>query len=92
MTSEQTSIKYFLINPINLNRWMQQNKAEYTGDFLDGCLLDNFVVKTKRGYAAVYEKYVNEGMSTYRIEWQAGNADNVFANWYMFEQNCFAEQ
>lgn len=83
----------FRINPgANFEKWAHQNNAEYTGDFLCGCLLDNFVMVTKRGYAAFYEHYVNGGMSDYYVEFQAGAAKDVFNAWYEFEQRMAANE
>ena len=56
-------IKKFLLDPAALDKWMYQNKAIYTGDYIEGCLLDNFVVGTRRGYAAIYENYINANRS-----------------------------
>jgi hypothetical protein len=67
-------------------KWARQNGAEYTGDYVEGCLLDSFVVATRRGYAAFYEHYVNEWTSDYLVEFQAGAAQTVFSNWYKFEE------
>lgn len=61
-------MKQFIVEPGNLEKWLYQNKAEYTGLFYDGCLLDNFAVITKNGAAGIYEKYVNPNQSTYLIE------------------------
>ena len=58
----------FYLNPQHLDKWIYQNDAEYLGDFVPGSLLDNFTLITRRGYAAVYEHYVNEWCSDYRIE------------------------
>lgn len=69
----------------DFEKWMYQNGAVYTGDYVDGCLLDNFVVCTKRGFAAVYEHYVNCWTSDYYIEFQPGAAQEVFRRWYDFE-------
>ena len=81
-------IKTFILNPRNLEKWLYQNKAENTGDFVEGCLLDNWVVMTKRGFAAIYEKYVNPNQSEYLIEWETGPAQNVFSHWYDFEEGA----
>ena len=56
----------FLLN-MNLVKWMHQNNAEYTGEFFDGCLLDNFIVTCKNGVAALYEHYCNEWSSCYEV-------------------------
>lgn len=51
----------------DINKWLHQNEAEYTGDFFDGCLLDNFVVSCKNGIAALYEHYSNCWSSCYEV-------------------------
>lgn len=79
-------IKKFLLDPAALEKWLHQNKAIYTGDFLEGCLLDSFIVSTRRGYAAIYEKYINANKSGYYVEFEAGPAKNVFSNWYKMEE------
>lgn len=56
----------FLLN-IDLEKWMHQNGAEHTGDFFDGCLMDNFIVGCKNGVAALYEHYINEWSSCYEV-------------------------
>lgn len=45
----------FYLNAGALGRWMHQNKALYTGAYVEGVLIDSFVVETKRGVAAIYE-------------------------------------
>lgn len=77
-------IKKILLDPAALEKWMHQNKANYTGDFLEGCLLNNFIVSTRRGYAAIYEKYINPNKSGYYIEFEAGTAAAIFNNWSEF--------
>lgn len=57
--------------------------AEYTGDFIDGVLLDNYMLSTAGGYIAVYEQYVNSNMSCYRIEY--GDDAAVMERWQRFE-------
>ena len=79
-------MKTLIIGSCDLEKWLHQNRAQYTGDFLEGCLLDNFVVMTRRGYAAIYEKYLNANSSCYRVEWEPGPAQNVFKRWYDFEK------
>jgi hypothetical protein len=71
-------------------KWVHQNNAEYTGDYVEGCLLDNFIMYTRRGYAAFYEHYINEWTSDYYVEFQAGAAQTVFSNWYQFEKEANA--
>lgn len=68
------------------HKWRHQNSAEFTGDYVEGCLLDSFVMSTRRGFAAFYENYVNEWTSDYYVEFQAGAAQDVFSNWYKFEE------
>lgn len=66
-------------------RWMHQNGAEYAGPYVDGVLLDSFVVSTRRGYAAIYETYRNEWTSTYTVTFQPGSAPDVWKEWEAFE-------
>ena len=66
---EEIKIKSYILR--DLEKWMKQNKAEYTGMFFEGCLLDNFMLSTKRGYAAIYEKYVNANCSEYLMKFAA---------------------
>lgn len=47
----------FDINPKYFDKWFYQNKAAYIGDYVEGVLLDNFVIATKRGFAAVGYAY-----------------------------------
>lgn len=56
----------FILN-MDLEKWMHQNSATYTGDFFDGCLLDNFIVACNNGVAALYEHYCNEWSSCYEV-------------------------
>jgi hypothetical protein len=76
----------FDINPKCFDEWFHQNKAAYTGDCVEGVLLDNFVIMTKRGFAAVYEKYCNESTSCYHVVFETGTAQNMFKQWYEFEE------
>lgn len=76
----------FKISPSNLKKWLHQNKAENTGEFVEGSLLDNFVVSCKRGFAAVYERYVNPWVSEYLVEFQAGSAPDVWKRWFEFAE------
>lgn len=79
------TMKKIILGSTKLEKWLHQNDAEYTGDFVDGVLLDNFVVMTKRGFAAVYEKYLNSNSSCYEIHFETGTAQNMFNEWYEFE-------
>ena len=73
----------FYMSPKYLGMWLHQNNAE-TSDGADGCLLDNFLVETKRGYAGIYEHYLNGWSSDYYVEFQTGEASEVFKNWHAF--------
>ena len=54
---------------MDLRKWIHQNNAEYTGDFYEGCLLDNFIVQCKNGVATLYEHYCNEWSSCYEVHY-----------------------
>lgn len=57
----------FYLNPCKFDLWVKQNNASYTGNYFPGCLLDNFVMDCKRGYAFFYEHYVNSNASDYIV-------------------------
>ena len=60
----------FIVENGQMEKWEHQNGAEYTGDFFEGVLLDNYVLACKRGYAAHYERYVNPWMSAHEIRFE----------------------
>ena len=68
----------------NFEKWIHQNAAEII-DCAEGCLLDNYLLHTRRGVAAVYEHYVNPNMSDYRVYFAAYNtpeADDITDKYY----------
>ena len=86
--------KEFYLDPTQFDKWAHQNQIEYTGDFREGVLLDNFVVFTKHGIAAVYENYVNPWRSNYKVEFKRlhkwddpGWTEPVFLNWWKFAED-----
>lgn len=88
---EHGKITYFRANDEQLNKWLQQNRAEYTGDFIPGVLLDSFIVGIRRGYAFIYETYLNGWESDYTIYFQAGGADDLWPAWYERENEYIKE-
>lgn len=71
-------VREFFIYPGFLDTWLHQNKAECTGDYYEGVLLDNFVVRTKNGIAAIYEHYVNPNKSDYLVKFERGEGTAVY--------------
>ena len=59
-------IKKYLLNNWNVEKIVRQNKAEYI-DILEGCLLDNIYLYTKRGYILLLETYANCWSSKYTL-------------------------
>lgn len=78
----------FNLNPKYFDMWLHQNNGVYTGDFVDGCLLDNFIVATKRGYAAFYEKACTTWTSCYHVYFEPYPAEHLFEQWYEFEKEA----
>jgi len=80
----------FYIAPADLEKWIYQNDASYTGMFVEGCLLDSFVLECRRGFAFVYEHFLNTWSSNYRvvfIPYRIGKRpefDRAFAEWFEF--------
>jgi hypothetical protein len=91
-TRKENGVTCLRLDADKLEKWMHQNGAIFTGDYIEGSLLDNFVISTKRGYAAVYEHFVTTWTSDYYIEFQPGAAQDVFRRWYEFEDKAEAEQ
>ena len=81
----------FYLDSSDLNKWMYQNDAEYLGDFVPGVLQDNFTVITRRGYAAIYEHYLNTWCSDFRVEFQPFGDQyatyDVINEFYKFVEN-----
>ena len=90
---KKSQITSFFLNPCDLEKWMYQNKAEYTGNYVEGVLQDSFVVATKRGYAFFYDHCLNAWSSDYAvyfIPYKAGGKhmksyDKLWAEWLTFE-------
>ena len=85
--AKSSAITSFRLSSTELEKWMHQNKAEYTGDCVEGCLLDNFVLACKRGFAAVYEHTLNCWTSDYIVEFAPGAAPEVWENWYRLKES-----
>ena len=57
---------FYITGEKHINTWIRQNDGE-TVDAVEGCLLDNFVVACRRGWAFVYEHFVNAWSSNYLV-------------------------
>ena len=73
----------FFLEPCELEKWMHQNGAECV-DCVDGVLLDNLFVKTKNGYAAIYEHAQTAWTSVYYVEFDRKQANTILNKWYQF--------
>ena len=83
----------FYMNADQLEKWMYQNKACYTGYFVEGSFLDNFVLDTEIGFVFFYEDYVNCWTSRYYVEYAINRKKKpckawktAFKKWYEFEE------
>lgn len=82
------------VGSVQIEKWIHQNKGNYTGNYVEGCLLDNYVLECKRGYAFVYEHYLNPNSSDYYIEFVPYKSaklhlkeyDTAWARWLEFEE------
>ena len=90
-------IKKFYLNPCYFDMWAHQNKVEYIS-YIEGVLLDNYLVMTKHGLAAIYEHYVNPNRSTYEVHFMReykdvpGWTQIVCKEWYDFEDRNIEER
>ena len=79
-------IKEYRFGAITIDKWMYQNSA-FVEDFLDGCLLDNMLLQTRRGVAFVKETVLNTWSSTYTLYFAAyKDADAVDAVYNMWSE------
>ena len=80
-------IKEYKFGDMTIEKWMHQNSA-IVEDFLDGCLLDNMLLQTRRGVAFVKETVLNTWSSTYTLYFaaykDAGAVDAVYNMWSEF--------
>jgi len=78
------------VSPANvdeeLDRLVSDGLASYVGDFVEGNLLDSFVIQTDWGFVALYEESLNEWSSCYRAVSQSGSAQELWSEWYKFEE------
>ena len=48
----------YKVRTLNIDKLLYQNQGEIL-DIIEGCLIDNFLIATKRGYILLIERYVN---------------------------------
>lgn len=58
---------------------IHQNKGEII-DIIEGCLQDNFLISTSRGYIALIENYVNCWTSNHKLYFST-NPGEIYAIW-----------
>ena len=80
-------IKEYRFESMTIDKWIHQNGA-IVEDFLEGCLLDNMLLQTRRGVAFVKETALNVWSSTYTLYFaaytDAGAVDAVYNMWSEF--------
>ena len=59
-------MKRYLLRDWNVEKIIKQNAADYI-DVLEGCLLDDLFLYTKRGYMLLLETYANSNSSIYTM-------------------------
>lgn len=62
---------------MNLDKWLKQNDAEII-DVIEGCLIDSYLISTKRGTAAIMETYVNPWTSKHTLYFSTDSAAEDF--------------
>lgn len=94
-TKKKEGVTTFQIGIADMNKWIHQNNAEYTGDFVDGVLADSFMLSCKRGTAAIYEHYVNEWSSNYLVLFVPYTDKNgtiaLYEDFCEYAENCEKE-
>lgn len=94
-TDKKEGVTTFQIGIGDMNKWIHQNNAEYTGDFVDGVLADSFMLSCKRGTAAVYEHYLNSWSSDYIVLFvpysDEKRTNQLYDDFYKYVENCEKE-
>lgn len=94
LTKKKEGVTTFQIGIAEMNKWIHQNNAEGTGDFVEGVLADSFILCCKRGTAAVYEHYVNEGSSDYLVCFapysDKKGTNQIYDDFYQYAEDCVA--
>ena len=92
---KKEGVTTFQIGIGEMNKWIHQNNAEYTGDFVEGVLADSFILACKRGTAAVYEHYLNEWSSNYMVLFVPYTDKNgtiaLYEDFYEYAEICEKE-
>lgn len=85
----------FYLAPDQFDKWVYQNEGEYA-TCVEGVLQDSVVVAAKRGWAMIYEHYVNKWTSNFYVEFapykNKSEVDELWKNWYAFEEKLVYER
>ena len=85
------SVTKFRIRPEEVGKWEHQNRAEYAGPFVEGVLLDSYVLACKRGWCFVYARSAAAGWSSWHEYKFAAYKDDeackqLWDEWYELER------
>lgn len=94
LAKKKEGITTFQIGIGGMNKWIHQNDAEYTGDFVEGVLADSFILCCKRGTAAIYEHYLNAWCSNYIVYFvpysDEKRTNKLYDDFYKYAEDCAA--
>lgn len=86
-------MKYYIDN---LDKFIAQNNAEFTGDEVPGVLLDNFVLACEDGYAFVYEHATTTWTNEYVYEWadygDESKVNQLWNEWDSFVRRAMIQE
>lgn len=86
-------MKVFLVR--DEKKWMHQNGAEFTGAYVEGTLLDNYILQCRRGWCAVYERYATPNNSYHEFRFtpysDQTECDALWAEFMEFEERLHRE-
>ena len=63
---------------------IHQNKGKII-EFIEGCLQDNYLIVTNRGYIALLENYVNTWTSNHKLYFSTESGE-IYAIWEQLEK------
>lgn len=82
---EVAGISKYELNPSQLDKWMHQNGATVI-DCREGCLQDNLLLETNRGYALLLEHAKGTWYSSLDLYFEAAREDKKSLLWDFWDE------
>lgn len=95
LAEKKEGVTTFQIGIGEMSKWIHQNNAECTGDYVEDVLANSFMLTCKRGTAAVYSHYLNPWSSDYLVLFvpysDEKRTNQLYDDFYKYVENCEKE-